>query len=131
FVISMFSHIKGTLKLSKNVLCGGSLMLNVIMFIMLTIMFLSIIIMIVCWRVIMKKIVQKITAIILSDNYEENIMELLPGMRHVGIQRTLENSLRAESGELLYRPLGSSKTWPHFDPLTFIPTQTTPFQLDK
>ncbi len=69
--------------------------------------------------------------IILSDSYQENIIELIPGLRHMGIQNMLENSLRAETGDVLHRPLGSSKKWPHLDPITFIPAQTTPFPLDK
>ena len=48
----------------------------------------------------------------------------------MGIQNMLENSLRAESGDVLHRPLGSSKKWPHLDPITFIPAQTTPFPID-
>ena len=48
----------------------------------------------------------------------------------MGIQNMLENSLRAETGDLLHRPLGSSKKWPHLDPITFIPAQTTPFPID-
>jgi methylamine---glutamate N-methyltransferase subunit C len=38
--------------------------------------------------------------------------------------------LRAESGDVLHRPLGSSKKWPHLDSITFIPAQTTPFPID-
>lgn len=58
-------------------------------------------------------------------------MELIPGLRHMGIQNMLENSLRAETGDLLHRPLGSSKKWPHLDSITFIPAQTTPFPIDS
>ena len=57
-------------------------------------------------------------------------MELMPGIRHIGIQNLLENSLRAESGDVLHRPLGSSKKCPHLDPITFIPAQATPFPID-
>ena len=49
----------------------------------------------------------------------------------MGIQNMLENSLRAETGNLLHRPLGSSKKWPHLDPITFIPAQTSPFPIDS
>ena len=66
----------------------------------------------------------------LTDSYQENIMELIPGLRHMGIQNMLENSLRAETGDVLHRPLGSSKKWPHLDPITFIPAQTSPFPID-
>jgi len=82
------------------------------------------------WRLILKKIVQKYGKIILTDSYQENIMELIPGLRHLGIQNMLENSLRAESGDILHRPMGSSKKWPHLDSITFIPAQTTPFPIE-
>ena len=48
----------------------------------------------------------------------------------MGIQNMLENSLRAETGNILHRPIGSSKKWPHLDPITFIPAQTSPFPID-
>ena len=66
----------------------------------------------------------------LTDSYQENIIELIPGLRHLGIQNMLENSLRAESGDILHRPMGSSKKWPHLDSITFIPAQTTPFPIE-
>ncbi|MBB6446154.1 FMN-binding glutamate synthase family protein [Bacillus benzoevorans] len=100
------------------------LFLNLAMLLIIVVMALSIVI---GWRSIMKKIVMKFGKIILTDNYQENIMELMPGLRHVGIQNMLENSLRAQIGTVLYRPLGSSKKWPHLDPITFIPAQTSPF----
>ncbi|KKI92856.1 glutamate synthase [Bacillus sp. SA1-12] len=82
------------------------------------------------WRWIMKRMVKQMGKILLTDSYQENLIELLPGLRHMGIQNMLENSLRAETGDLLHRPLGSSKKWPHLDPITFIPAQTTPFPID-
>lgn len=83
------------------------------------------------WRWIMRKIFKHTTEIILSDSYQENLIELLPGMRHMGIQNVLENNLRSQTGDILNRPLGSSKTWPHLDPITFIPAQTTPFAISS
>lgn len=80
---------------------------------------------------IIKKIVKKAGNIILTDSYQENILELMPGLRHMGIQNMLENSLRAQTGDLLHRPLGSSKKWPHIDSITFIPAQTSPFPIDQ
>ncbi|WNS76923.1 FMN-binding glutamate synthase family protein [Bacillus sp. DTU_2020_1000418_1_SI_GHA_SEK_038] len=99
-------------------------------FTMITILFALTFFMFLCWRWLVKKIVKKMGKIILTDSYQENIMELMPGLRHVGIQNMLENSLRASSGDVLHRPLGSSKKWPHLDPITFIPAQTTPFAVD-
>ncbi|MCQ6278425.1 FMN-binding glutamate synthase family protein [Bacillus sp. EB600] len=83
------------------------------------------------WRRVIKGMVKHIGKIILTDRYQENVMEMLPGLQHMGIQNTFENSLRAETGKLLHRPLGSSKKWPHLDPITFIPAQTSPFPIDR
>ena len=49
---------------------------------------------------LMKQIVKQTGKIILTDSYQENIMELMPGLRHMGIQNMLENSLRAETGDV-------------------------------
>jgi len=83
------------------------------------------------WRWIIKKIFNLTTEIILKDSYQENLIELIPGVRHMGLQNLLENNLRSESGDIVNRPLGSSKTWPHLDPITFIPTQTSPFAVSS
>ena len=100
-------------------------------FAMMSLLFVVFIFMLVGWRWILKLIVKKAGKIILTDSYQENIMELIPGLRHMGIQNMLENSLRAETGTVLFRPLGgSSKKWPHLDPITFIPAQTSPFPID-
>ncbi|HHW35769.1 MAG TPA: FMN-binding glutamate synthase family protein [Bacillales bacterium] len=105
--------------------------LNYLSLAMTTILFVIYLIILIGWRWLMKRIVRKMGKIILTDSYQENIIELMPGLRHMGIQNMLENSLRAETGDLLHRPLGSSKKWPHLDPITFIPAQTTPFPIDK
>ena len=100
-------------------------------FIMFSILFVLFFFILFFWRLILKKIVQKYGKIILTDSYQENIIELIPGLRHLGIQNMLENSLRAESGDILHRPMGSSKKWPHLDSITFIPAQTTPFPIES
>ena len=99
-------------------------------FIMFSILFVLFFFILFFWRLILKKIVQKYGKIMLTDSYQENIIELIPGLRHLGIQNMLENSLRAESGDILHRPMGSSKKWPHLDSITFIPAQTTPFPIE-
>ncbi|WP_223588868.1 FMN-binding glutamate synthase family protein [Neobacillus bataviensis] len=108
-------------------------MLNIfyyLAFAMVTFIFLFFVFMLFGWRWLMKRMVKQMGKIILTDSYQENVMELMPGLRHMGIQNMLENSLRAETGDVLHRPLGSSKKWPHLDPITFIPAQTTPFPID-
>ena len=100
-------------------------------FIMFSFLFVLFFFILFFWRLMLKKIVQKYGKIILTDSYQENIIELIPGLRHLGIQNMLENSLRAESGDILHRPMGSSKKWPHLDSITFIPAQTTPFPIES
>ncbi|OCA85151.1 FMN-binding glutamate synthase family protein [Pseudobacillus wudalianchiensis] len=94
-------------------------------------LFILLLFLLISWRWVIKKMVQHAGNIILSDSYQENIMELMPGLRHMGIQNTLENSLRAETGKVLHRPLGSSKKWPHLDAITFVPAQTAPFAVSS
>ena len=79
--------------------------LHYLTFAMISILFILTLFMLVGWRWIMKLIVKKAGKIILTDSYQENIMELMPGLRHMGIQNMLENSLRAETGTVLQRPL--------------------------
>lgn len=100
-------------------------------FSMISIIFFLVLFLLLGWRTVLKQIVKHIGKILLTDNYQENMMEVMPGLRHMGFQNTLENSLRAEAGNLLHRPLGSSKKWPHLDPITFIPAQTSPFPINS
>src|SRR5690625_353111 len=93
--------------------------------------FITFIVILLSWRLIVKKVFKKIYTILLTDSYQENLIEVIPGVRHIGLQNFLENSLRAETGDIVHRPLGSSKTWPHLDSLTFIPAQTTPFAISS
>lgn len=96
-----------------------------ITFAMIGLLFVSFLFILFGWRGLMKKMVMHFGKIILTDSYQENLMELMPGLRHMGIQNMLENSLRTETGNVLYRPMGSTKKWPHLDPITFIPAQTS------
>jgi methylamine---glutamate N-methyltransferase subunit C len=83
------------------------------------------------WKRIVKNIVHSMGKIVITDSYEENITELIPGVKKYGLLRIIENSLRAERPEVLHRPLGSVREWPSFDAITFIPAQTGPFPIDK
>ena len=78
----------------------------------------------------MKKVVKMAGKIILTDSYQENIIELIAGLRHMGIQNMLENSLRASSGKTIMRPLGGSQKMAALRIITFIPAQTSPFPVD-
>lgn len=102
-----------------------------LLFLMMCLLMIGYIASVVMWKKIVAFYYKKTAKIILTDMYQENLAELLPGLFHMGPQQTFENGFRAQTGEILHRPLGSSKRWPHFDQLTFIPAQTTPFPTDK
>lgn len=101
------------------------------MFAIVVIMFLFLLFIVIFWRWIVKRIVQKTSHILLTDSYQENILELMPGLLHVGVKNVFENSLRSTTGNLIHRPLGSFKKWPNFESLTFIPAQTSPFAVSS
>lgn len=114
---------------------GEETMINILVivnFAMLSIFFLLFIFSLFSWRWLIKKIVRITGKIILTDNYQENIMELMPGLRHMGVQNVIENTLRAQTGMPIFRPIGgSAKKWPNLDSITFIPAQTSPFPIDR
>lgn len=67
---------------------------------------------------------------LLQDKYPENLMELWGAVRRSSILNILEISLRAESGKIIKRPLGSPKTFPHYDTLMFVPAQMARFPVE-
>jgi glutamate synthase domain-containing protein 2 len=79
------------------------------------------------WRWLVKRMVKKIGDRIFTDSYQENLLELIPGFKHMGVQHALENNLRAETGDVLHRPLGNSKVQPHMERIMFIPDQLKNF----
>ncbi len=93
-------------------------------------MFASFLFMMVGSRWLMKHMAMKFTKILVSDPYQENLLEMMSGMRYMGFQNSMENGLRAQTGQVILRPLGSPRNWPHLDPITFIPVQTSPFPID-
>lgn len=75
------------------------------------------------FRTGVQRIFDLVVTRLLEDNYSENLMEFWSAVRRTSIQNILEISLRAETGKILKRPLGSPKTFNHFDNLMFIPAQ--------
>ncbi|WP_194165669.1 FMN-binding glutamate synthase family protein [Oceanobacillus sp. CFH 90083] len=102
-------------------------MLDIIILILLVLLLVSGLLILFMWRRLAKRMVYKYGKILMEDRYQENLFEMVAGFKHMGVQQTFENNLRAESGDVLHRPLGSSKTWPNFDKLTFIPAQVATF----
>jgi glutamate synthase domain-containing protein 2 len=60
---------------------------------------------------------------LLEDDYAENLMEFWSAVRRTSIQNIVEISLRAQTGKIIKRPLGSPKTFNHYDNLMFVPAQ--------
>ncbi|MEX2461852.1 MAG: FMN-binding glutamate synthase family protein [Paenibacillaceae bacterium] len=60
---------------------------------------------------------------LMTDHYEENILEMVTASKRLNLITNLENSLRAESGKIIKRPLGSTRKFLNFDGLIFSPAQ--------
>ncbi|WP_371375009.1 FMN-binding glutamate synthase family protein [Sporomusa aerivorans] len=80
-------------------------------------------------RYIIKRIVNEAMSKLLSDDYDQNLAELLPSVKRLSALNLLEISLRAETGKVVGRPLGSPKQFPCYDNLMFSPRQMTTFSL--
>ncbi|NLO97884.1 MAG: FMN-binding glutamate synthase family protein [Peptococcaceae bacterium] len=58
---------------------------------------------------------------LLRDPYKENLAELVNAGKRTSIQNIIEIDLKAAHGNLMTRPLGTSKRFNHFDNLMFLP----------
>lgn len=56
---------------------------------------------------------------LLKDRYEENLWELIHTTSRLSAQTVVENSLRAECGNVITRPLGSQRHYDELDKLVF------------
>ncbi|MDF2635069.1 MAG: ferredoxin-dependent glutamate synthase [Pelosinus sp.] len=82
-------------------------------------------------RYIIKRISNDITGKLLSDTYSQNLGELLPSLKRFSLINLLEMSLRAQTGKVLNRPLGSPKHFFGYDNLMFSPRQITKLSLPE
>jgi len=83
------------------------------------------------FRYIINRISDHVTRILLTDEYSKNIMELLPSLKRFSVLNLLELSLRAQSGKVIRRPLGSPKHLMGYDNLMFNPRQMTQLSLPE
>lgn len=60
---------------------------------------------------------------LLEDDYSENLMELWSAVQRSSMQNILEMSLRAQTGKIIKRPLGTYRKLNHYDNLMFVPAQ--------
>lgn len=75
------------------------------------------------FRTVVQRLFGLVANRLLEDKYHENLMELWSAVKRTSILNILEISLRSDQGKLIKRPIGSSKHFPHFDGLMFIPAQ--------
>ncbi|MBB6216772.1 glutamate synthase domain-containing protein 2 [Anaerosolibacter carboniphilus] len=59
------------------------------------------------------------TEILMTDNYDENAIEIITATLKTGIQVAIENELRSAGGAAIDRPLGTSRKFPSLDELLF------------
>lgn len=74
-------------------------------------------------RFLAGRVMNEYVSILLTDKYSQNIGELLPSLKRYSLLNVLEMSLRAETGQIIARPLGSPKHFLGFENLMFSPRQ--------
>src|SRR5690625_65154 len=72
-------------------------------------------------RMLVHQLVKGIGTIFTTDPYQGNIAEALSAGYRVGAQTIWETNLRAESGQVISRPLGSPRKVLDFNGLAFSP----------
>lgn len=80
-------------------------------------------------RFIFKMVANSSMEKILTDKYTQNLAEFVPSLKRYSILNVLEMSLRAQTGKVLTRPLGTPKHFLSFENLMFAPKQMTVFSL--
>lgn len=81
-------------------------------------------------RYIIKRVVNDALGKLLTDDYTQNLVELLPSLTRFSLLNLVEMSLRAQ-GKIVMRPLGSPKHFIGYDNLMFSPRQMTRLSLPK
>ncbi|GIM45324.1 FMN-binding glutamate synthase family protein [Collibacillus ludicampi] len=74
-------------------------------------------------RVVLASMVKGVVKRFMSDRYAENVWELVSALTRMSPQWVLENALRAHTGSVIQRPLGSPRKFLNFDGLIFSPAQ--------
>lgn len=83
------------------------------------------------WKEIAARFVRPVNDLLLSDRYDENLFEVASAMRRVSPQVIVEMSLRAESGKVIHRPLGSPHRFLGFDGLLFKSAQLSRLPIEE
>lgn len=70
-------------------------------------------------RYLLAHVLRKSLRILMTEPYEENLLELYSAVSRFGVQALAESELRAASGRVIQRPLGTPKQLPNFSQLMF------------
>lgn len=70
-------------------------------------------------RFLLAQLFRSFTKIIMTDPYKENLAEFYSAARRTGIQEIMETNLRAETGTIIRRPLGSPRKFVNMDGIMF------------
>ncbi|HWR42956.1 FMN-binding glutamate synthase family protein [Sporomusa sp.] len=68
---------------------------------------------------------------LLTEEYDQNLAELYTSLKRFSALNLIETSLRAETGKVIGRPLGSPRNFLGYDNLMFSPRQMTHFSLPE
>lgn len=82
-------------------------------------------------RYFINRITDDALAKLFTESYNQNLAHLLPLLKRLSVFNLIEMSLRAESGKVIKRPLGSPRHYPGYDNLMFSPRQMTRFPLPE
>jgi len=72
-------------------------------------------------RAVIHQITKQMGNIFLKDPYSENIAEFFSAAHRVGVQNIWETNLRAETGQVINRPLGTPRKFLNLNGLAFNP----------
>lgn len=82
-------------------------------------------------RYIAQVVTNLVMSKLLTEQYSQNVAELLPSLKRFSLLNLLELSLRAENGKVLTRPIGPVKHFAGYDQLMFSPRQMTKLSLPE
>lgn len=68
---------------------------------------------------------------VLSDEYSQNLSEIITSEKRISVLKTIELNLRAQNGQIIARPMGSPKNFPGYDMLMFSPPIMTKLSLTE
>jgi len=67
------------------------------------------------FRPLVRMLLSYLMELLMSEKYSENVWETVTATTRTSPNKIIENSLRAQSGQVLERPFGSPRKFLHFD----------------